>query len=1464
MKNHSLLKTWKIFFCLTLLIGNLNVFSQTNIATTGVGTIWQDIPAALSTSNSTSSSNISVNDGNTATDIVYQDVNAVDNWQAIGIIWNSPQSGITSVKYYNGFTSDIIAQNGIFAANMKIQSTTDGSTWSDVNGWIISPSYPYNVNASNQVYSLSGIALNNILGIRVIGQLRVAASEYSTSWSIKVKEIEVFNNQVSDSEAPSIPQNLTATDISPTNFTLKWVASNDNVGVVSYDIFKDGDFYSSTVNNSLLISGLTTNNTYSFTVLAKDAAGNQSEQSNPISVKPVNFEGYRYLRMIALGAVSDFELYISEIDWLVDGEIYPKTIAIPNTSDVTATFNSAGAFKLSDNNKSSSSLWESSSKTYPQNLTFDLGEGVAIMPTGVEVAIEWNGRAMSSFRCEGSKDNQNWDILFAKNGLQESDWTRDGSKVFQFSNDNSDIIPPTLPTNLIASLVTQNSFTLNWGASTDNVGVKEYEIFLNGSSAGKTTNTNINLSELNPGTNYAVTVQASDDAGNKSDQSTVLQVSTQAIIIVPVNSISLNPNVIDVQVGKNQAISANILPIDATNKTVTWSTSNNAVALVNTSGVVLTLAEGTATITATTQDGNKTATAQITVSTKPEEVRTNIVGINLGNPGIYYDQNDVFTDAMKSSFHWTNGGQPANQDENYWPLEDANVIVFSKNGNVSGTYKLSFKGKADLDASGITSTIQNKVYNASTNTTTADLVIPNTGKIKDSFLSLSFNNTNRGVKDVKLMKPITPGSTQSYLPNQIFTNFFIDAIAPYKLLRSLGWVAVNWSQDSLWNERTLWSFSHQSPDQLPGKPTGWEGRGASWESLIMLANQTNKDVWITVPAKANDDYITKLAQLFKYGSDGVNPYTSTQTNPIFAPLNPNLKMYVEYSNEIWNGQFSQTGYCVEQALLQPPSSPINFDNEQDLTTLWFRFKAMRSVEISNIFRDVYGDANMMTTVRPLVCWQQAYSDLTSRTLSFVDRYYGKKDSRSNVTIPHEVNYYFYGGGGSGYWYSDGVTTLDENSIWTNGGWNPYNKFLDGNNNQAGYYEKLSVDAAWCKMYGISYLNYEGDAHPTYQNNDEAIMAATHWDPRMKQNTLDHLKVTSELDCEVFNFLSPGGSGDNNYWAVLNFNNEGGLGSPQWDAINMFINSAPSEITLGEMAPYIRDAREYDTPSKQIGLKGNETIEANTPNDVSYLFRVPKKGVYSVKFTYHSTEDAKIELQSAGNIIGSFNLASTNENILTTPEVNLLCSPGKAYSVRIIALNGKVTLHTINIGETTILPVTLASFSAKAVNQKAKIEFTTVTEVNNNYFVIEKSVDGGKTYEKLAQLTAKGSSSSYFAYDDNPYNGINYYRLLQYDLDGKSSTLGTKVLNFKFESNDISIYPNPSSGDLNVNLLGFEGKDVKVALYDLSGKTIHIETIETNSGRSAYPIHLKSKPSAGNYILQLTGAGLYKSFKISIK
>jgi hypothetical protein len=84
--------------------------------------------------------------------------------------------------------------------------------------------------------------------------------------------------------------------------------------------------------------------------------------------------------------------------------------------------------------------------------------------------------------------------------------------------------------------------------------------------------------------------------------------------VVPVTSVSVSPTTASIGVGATIALTATVLPTNATTKTVTWSTSNSAIATVSTTGVVTGVAAGSATITVKTTDGAKTATCAITVS----------------------------------------------------------------------------------------------------------------------------------------------------------------------------------------------------------------------------------------------------------------------------------------------------------------------------------------------------------------------------------------------------------------------------------------------------------------------------------------------------------------------------------------------------------------------------------------------------------------------------------------------------------------------------------------------------------------------------------------------------------------------------------------------------------------------------------------------------------------------------------
>jgi hypothetical protein len=115
-----------------------------------------------------------------------------------------------------------------------------------------------------------------------------------------------------------------------------------------------------------------------------------------------------------------------------------------------------------------------------------------------------------------------------------------------------------------------------------------------------------------------------------------------------------------------------------------------------------------------------------------------------------------------------------------------------------------------------------------------------------------------------------------------------------------------------------------------------------------------------------------------------------------------------------------------------------------------------------------------------------------------------------------------------------------------------------------------------------------------------------------------------------------------------------------------------------------------------------------------------------------------------------------------------------------------------------LPVELLSFNAEKELDRVKLSWTTLTEVNNDYFTIERSTDG-KYFEEIVRKRGAGNSTdriTYVAYDMRPLPGYNYYRLRQTDFDGKFKTFEIRKVYFESDEVEaaITIYPNPNNGD----------------------------------------------------------------------
>jgi len=142
-----------------------------------------------------------------------------------------------------------------------------------------------------------------------------------------------------------------------------------------------------------------------------------------------------------------------------------------------------------------------------------------------------------------------------------------------------------------------------------------------------------------------------------------------------------------------------------------------------------------------------------------------------------------------------------------------------------------------------------------------------------------------------------------------------------------------------------------------------------------------------------------------------------------------------------------------------------------------------------------------------------------------------------------------------------------------------------------------------------------------------------------------------------------------------------------------------------------------------------------------------------------------------------------------------------------------------------LPIELTSFNANLVNKTVELDWQTETEINNDYFTVEKS-NNTVVWEELTTVKGAGNSNykiNYKTIDQNPLEGISYYRLKQTDFNGEYSYSDIQVINNKGVK-DISVYPNPVKNSLNVDYALCDNCVIKI--YSSLGQKIYEGTEST--------------------------------------
>jgi hypothetical protein len=142
-----------------------------------------------------------------------------------------------------------------------------------------------------------------------------------------------------------------------------------------------------------------------------------------------------------------------------------------------------------------------------------------------------------------------------------------------------------------------------------------------------------------------------------------------------------------------------------------------------------------------------------------------------------------------------------------------------------------------------------------------------------------------------------------------------------------------------------------------------------------------------------------------------------------------------------------------------------------------------------------------------------------------------------------------------------------------------------------------------------------------------------------------------------------------------------------------------------------------------------------------------------------------------------------------------------------------------------LPVTLSSFTAKATtDNKVNLAWLTASEINNKGFRIERKAEGESKFNAIGFVASKadrGNSQLNLAYsfkDMNAPMGVNMYRLVQEDIDGKQTISDVRMVKLNGQS-VVSVYPNPSNGAVTISRTN-DGKKMNVQILDQSGRVIN--------------------------------------------
>jgi hypothetical protein len=278
------------------------------------------------------------------------------------------------------------------------------------------------------------------------------------------------------------------------------------------------------------------------------------------------------------------------------------------------------------------------------------------------------------------------------------------------------------------------------------------------------------------------------------------------------------------------------------------------------------------------------------------------------------------------------------------------------------------------------------------------------------------------------------------------------------------------------------------------------------------------------------------------------------------------------------------------------------------------------------------------------------------------------------------------------------------------------------------------------------------------------------------------------------------------------------------------------------------------------IKINGALTTSTYAKVKLINQAQSKNIFwlvngAVTINDHSVFRGTIICNNGASIL---NMGASLDGAIFSTNGDITTTSGTTRNLNITSSTNLPNV-TSNCAIISTLPVELLSFTGECYNQNIALEWSTATEINNDYFSIERSIDG-VNWELVTKVEGAGNSSSIKTYsyiDVWQYMNKSYYRLKQTDFDGEFKN--SSIIPIEKCGEDIielAIYPNPVIEKLNLSYEGDKSQILSTSIYNLMGEIVYYsefyqsKIVFENKLNGVYFIHVNttSKNSIEKFIV----------------